>query len=90
MTTINRAPAAQPAAGLPTACGRPSLFDGWRKVRQMSKDWLLERRIAAARLRLQGARGRLEQQCAWAEMAFLISQRSPQQVARMERKAGLL
>jgi hypothetical protein len=57
---------------------------------QRLKDWLLERRITAARVRLQCAPGRLEQQAAWAEMAFLISQRSPQQVQRMERKARLL
>jgi hypothetical protein len=88
-TKINRAPAAQPAVATPSSNGRPTLFSGWLEGWQMLKDWQLERQIHAARMALNSSRDNQSRRDAWQKMAHLIHQRSPQQVARMERKAGL-
>ena len=89
LDTFNRAPAAQRAVATPSGDGRPTLFNGWRKGWQMLKDWQLECRIGAARNALNAAQDSHARRAAWERMAALIRQRSPQQVARMERKAGM-
>lgn len=56
-------------------------------------DWLddavLELSIGHARRVMLATRNREARVAAWNRMARLISLRSPKQVARMERKAGL-
>ena len=52
-------------------------------------DNALEIQITQAQAELDAAHGREEQQRAWGRMCKLISQRSPRQVAFMEKARGL-
>ena len=58
----------------------------------LEADLDLERRIERAALRLHAASGPRAKNIrreAWREMQSLIAQRSPEQIARMERERGL-
>lgn len=59
---------------------------------QRLRDWLLERRIAKYKRMTQKfalAGNRLHEHAAYIGMVYLIKQRSPQQVERMERRQGI-
>ena len=59
---------------------------------QRLRDWLRERRIAAMQAEMRRAArytNPREFRALWAQLRDEINQRSPAQVARMERKRGL-
>lgn len=60
-----------------------------RPVPLFDPDQELERRILTAATRCSLAKTQAEHTPAWKELVRLINQRSPEQVARMERERGL-
>lgn len=59
------------------------------KLNQQAMDELLEKRIEQARVTMTNAQTQDARREAYEDMRWLISQRSPEQIEKMEKERGL-